>query len=469
MRALSGTLTSNQKLGGIGISKIVLTKSGENTLTYGGDTTNRIVDIKHDEQEWSQTALVVIENRGGELTSLDLWGYKGVISNGFNDSSQGDEYSPTAPLYVIRQKGLTKFWPDADFLMFLPMAGIFNLMGEDHASVSYEPDKLNTDTAKTIMTAIATASLTAFDHCKAWTITFDSEDSLIDSFKPADAFRVGFNETRLSAFKRLIRYTKCKARIEDDGEIHIYVPTVSGESYDYEYNDADAVTNHWFYEKSTQRRVVIPGKSVVSTHPDDDGTAFTGSAQDDDYANNPTELQIPEFVYVRAVSDAQCTAIAAARQQGHQLGAERGHGKVPMNVGAEVGDYIKITDSAAGDSKVGNIGYITRHYAPGVFEMEFGFGALELLGLAGTMPPRQATVVASPDRQQALVDVVEDLIEQFNSLLNDYNAMRAGLLQVIETANSTIQYLLAQQVTAEMFKLHVTGRLQIPQGTDKFT
>ncbi|KKM74424.1 hypothetical protein LCGC14_1400390, partial [marine sediment metagenome] len=108
MRGLSGTLTSNQKLGGIGISKIVLTKSGENTLTYGGDTTNRIVDIKHDEQEWSQTAVVVIENRGGELTNLDLWGYKGIISNGFNDPAQGDEYSPTAPLYVIRQKGLTK-------------------------------------------------------------------------------------------------------------------------------------------------------------------------------------------------------------------------------------------------------------------------------------------------------------------------------------------------------------------------
>ncbi|KKM98160.1 hypothetical protein LCGC14_1160710, partial [marine sediment metagenome] len=161
--------------------------------------------------------------------------------------------------------------------------------------------------------------------------------------------------------------------------------------------------------------------------------------------------------------------LAVARLQGHQLGAEKGHGKVPMNVGAEVLDYIKITDSAAGDLRVGNIGYITRHYAPGVFEMEFGFGALELLGLAGTMPPRQATVVASPDRQQALVDVVEDLIEQFNSLLNDYNALRVGLLSVIDTANSTIQYLLAQQVTSEIFKLHVTGRLQIPQGTDKFT
>ena len=410
------------------------------------------------------------------------------------------------------------------------MAGIFNLMAEDHASVSYEPDELNTDTVKTIMTAVATASLTAFDHCKAWTITFDSEDSLIDSFKPADAFRVGFNESRLSVFKRLIRYTKCKARIEDDGEIHISSPTISGETWeasttyvlndyvqptspnnnftyrcttagtshsveptwpttagntvqegggssliwtavalDYEYNDADAVTNHWFYEKSTQRRVVIPGKVVVSTHPDDDGTAFTGNAQDSNYNNNPTELKIPEFIYVRAVSNAQCTALAVARLQGHQLGAEKGHGKVPMNVGAEVLDYIKITDSAAGDLRIGNIGYITRHYAPGVFEMEFGFGTLELLGLAGTMPPRQATVVASPDRQQALVDVVEDLIEQFNSLLADYNALRIGLLSVIDTANQTITYLLQQQVTSEIFSLHVTGRLQIPQGTDKFT
>lgn len=468
MRTLSATLTANQKLGGVGLYKIVLTKAGENTLTYGIDTANRIVDMKHDEQEWNQTAKVAIDNFDGTLTALDIWGYKGVISYGFNDPAQGDEYSPVSPLYVIGQKTITSFYPDADFVTVLSLAGVFNLMSEDHASVAYEPDEINTDTVKTIMTAIAEASLACFDHCKAWTITFDSEDTLIDSFKPADAFRVGFNESRLSAFKKLIRYTKCKARVEDDGEIHIYDPTITGTSYDYEYNDANAATNHWFYQKSVRKRVVIPGKVVVSTHPAYGGTAYTGNATDDDYSNNPTELQIPEYIYVRATSNAQCTAIATARLQGHQLRAEKGHGKVPMNCGAEVLDYIKITDSAAGDTRVGNIGYISRHCAPGVFEMEFGFGTLELLGLAGTTPPRAVTTTVKyegGEDYQALVEQVGYLTEELGKRVtyDDLEFAMLGLAEILEDKFKALEW------SDRIAKLDVYLRLQIPQGTDMYT
>lgn len=527
MRPLSATLTANQKLGGVGLYKVVLTKSGEDTLTYGIDTANRIKDIKHDEQEWNQTAQVIVDNSDGTLTDLDIWGYKGVISLGFNDPTQGDEYSACAPLYVIGQHTITKFYPEpADFSTVLSLAGVFNLMGEDHASVAYEPDKLNTDTVKTIMTAIAEATLTCFDHCKAWTITFDSEDSLIDSFKPADAFRIGFNESRLAAFKRVISYTKCKARIEDDGEIHIYSPTVSGNTwaadtayvlndyvqpstpnnnftyrcttagtsdsseptwpttaggtvndntvvwtavaFDYEYNDADALTNHWFYGKGVRKRVVIPGKVVVSTHPDDEGTAYTGSAQDADYTNNPVELRIPEYIYIRAISDAQCDAIAAARLQRHQLRAEKGHGKIPMNCGAEVLDYVKITDSAAGDIRIGNRGYISRHCAPGVFDMDFGFGTLELLGLAGTIPPSQQ-LIPSAEGQQSLFDTVEELIERFNSLAASYNELLGWLLQSLIDIDILTDLVTKEKDHLEIKSLSVTLRNQIPQGPNMYT
>jgi len=79
--------------------KIVLTL-GETEYTY--DTT-RILSIKHPEQPYSQTAEVVLHNRDGTLTDIDLKSYKAVISDGLV-TSEGNEYSPTAPLWVIGQQ-----------------------------------------------------------------------------------------------------------------------------------------------------------------------------------------------------------------------------------------------------------------------------------------------------------------------------------------------------------------------------
>ena len=67
--------------------------------------------------------------------------------------------------------------------------------------------------------------MACFSHCKAYTITFDSEDSLIDSYIPADYFYIAHGESRLSAIKKLIKTTGCKAIIKADGAVHIFVPT----------------------------------------------------------------------------------------------------------------------------------------------------------------------------------------------------------------------------------------------------
>ncbi len=448
MRVLSATLTSNQKAMGAVLLKIVLTKSGESTLTYDiGSTTNRIIALSHMEQEYNQTAQVLVDDRDNNLTALDIWGYQGIISYGYNDITQGDEFSAAAPLYVIGQKTDTIFRPGGDLLTSLSLAGVFNLMGEDHASVAYTPDRLNTDTVKTILTAIATSTLAAFSHCKSWTITYDSEDSLIDSYIPADAFSVAFNESRLSAFKRLISFTKSKARIEDDGEIHVFDPTVSGVTYDYEYNDTIAASNHNFFNKSVRKRVVIPGKVVVSSHPAHDDS-YTGSAQDDDYTNNPTELQIPTHKYLRLTSNAEAASIATAILQGFQLASEKGHGIAPMNVGQEVMDFIKITDSAANDTRVGNIGYLQRNYSAGRFEFEFRFGRLLQPGLAGTLPPRSITGAGVS-------------IEHILMLWDYFDMLQNILLQLLD-------YTRDLKEEAEFARLSVTERLQIPMGVDKF-
>ena len=315
------------------------------------------------------------------LAALDLQGWTGTISYGYQDATLSgdvwtltDEYSACAPLEVVAQNTDTVFsTQQTQLVTSFALGGVFNFMQADKASSKYALEWDDTRTVKTLLTAIAEKTLPPFDHCKVYTITFDSEDSLIDTYTPADYFYVSFGEDRLSAFRKLLKTTKCKARIEDDGEIHIFNPTISGTTYNYEYNDA--VTNHNFFQKGVRERLVIPNKVIVSS-AESHTTQYTGNAVD-----TPSYTALGRYItdekHIRASSNAQCTAIATAMMQHLQVDAERGHGFAPMNCGQEVMDYIKMTDSVAGDNRTGNIGYLQRRYTPGKrFDMEFRFGAL---------------------------------------------------------------------------------------------
>jgi len=373
MRTEDTELTAAQLAGGDALIKLVLSKAGESDVTYSESSTNRILDARHTEAEWSQTAQVVVDNRDGNLTALALEGWSGVISYGYT-TTDGAEYSSAAPLTVIAQKTDRM---QGELVTSFSLAGLFNLFGEDKANAAYRPDDDNTDTVKTILDAVAGATLACFDHCEAHTITYDTgyDDSIIDTFKPADYFSIGLNESRLSVFKKLLRLTKCKARVENDSgtaTIHIFQPTISGSTYDYEYNDA--VTGHNFFDKSVRKRLVIPNKVTVSNHPDHEDS-YTGTATDSD-SYDALGFYLPEYRYARPTSDAQALLIATAILQGYQLAREKGHGHAMMNVYQEVMDYVKITDSWAGDTRTGNIGSLVRHYRPGTFDFEFRFGSL---------------------------------------------------------------------------------------------
>lgn len=459
--------------------------------------------ISHTESEWSQVADVVVENGDGTLTALDLTGYTATLSYGYNTSA-GDEYSACAPLEVIAQQGVTQF-TSGKFYMVFSCAGVFNMMGEDEASDTYSPKDTNTDTVKTILTAIANATMTCFSHCKNYTITFDSEDSLIDTFTPKDYFRVGFKESRLSAFKKALSYTKCKARIEDDGEIHVFVPRISGSTwtattvyalndyvqpttpnnnftyqcttagisgstepspwkttagqtntdntvtwtcraFDYEYNDA--VTYHNFFEKAVRNRLVIPNRVYVLSAPTQGG--FTGNAAD---ATSYASLgrYVNQYHWLNVISDDQCTNIAKAILQGYQLGQEKGHGNAPLNCGQEVMDYIKITDSAANDIRIGNIGYIRRTVESGKFDMEFRFGDPQLSSIAGIMPPTAA--VLGIDRNAILAGEIATLIDTVSQLIS-----------ILETTTTNIKTLFDNDRTLE--NNHKTLRDYLYPGND---
>ena len=387
MRDLSATnLTANSKsLERPPLLKLVLTKTSQTTRTYDiSSSTNRIINLSHIEQEHSQIAHVAIQS-DATLAALSLEGYTATLSYGYNDGTAGDEYSAVAPLEVMAQASNTVLsGRQARIITYFICAGVFDLMSAEMAQARYSQEDDDTKTIKDLLTAIAEATLAPFTHCKAYTITFDSEDSLIDTYIPADYFYVAAGESRLSAFTKLIKKAKCRARIENTAgvaTIHVFNPTVSGTTYDYEYNDT--VTNHNFFEKGVRKRLVLPNYVTVQSHPSHAAAnQYSGYATDaDSYAALGRYVRSEPY-YIRATSNAQCTAIAAAILQNKQVESERGHGFAPMNCGQEVMDYIKITDSIAADTRTGNIGYILRQYTPGKkFSMEFRFGKL-----AGELP-----------------------------------------------------------------------------------
>ena len=510
---------------GNALYKVVFTKSGQTTRAYGCDTTNRILRMTHPEQEWSQKADILVDNREGNLTALDLTGYTSTISygyftgvartawaastvyavgtyvipttanvNGYQykcttagtshtaeptwgtaiggtttestgvvwtlDGNDGDEYSACAPLEVISQQGVTDL-NNGDLLTYFSAIGVFDFMGKDEASATYTLESSDVQTVKTLLTAIANATMSCFSHCKNYTITYDSEDSLIDSFKPADSFSVGFKESRLSAFKRALGWTKCRARIENTSgvaTIHVFDISantaphyISGTTYNYEYNDA--VTNHNFFEKSVRNRLIIPNRVYVKSHQDQ-GT-YTGNATD---ATSYAALgrYIDEFNQLRVTSNSQCTAIATAIMQGYQLGYERGHGSAPLNCGQEVMDYVKITDSVASDTRTGNIGYLKRDVAPGKFDFEFRFGDIAVGGLPSFLPSSAA------DLTMSLSDRVSFLMEGYESLADFYSR----LLSMTETNAANIKtmwdYLMNGGDDVWFKKLTVTEIMKIP-------
>jgi len=434
MRDLTGTdLGEDQKAMGDAKLRLALTKTDQTPYTYYIDSgDDRILFSRHTEQEWSQVAQVAIQDSSHTIADLspDLRGYKGVIGYGY-----GANYSDCAPLWCIAQK-TDSF--GGGIVTSLGLAGTFNLMNEDRASAAYTPDTSNTDTIKTILTAVCEKTLAPFTHCTSYTATFDVSTGIIDTFMPKDSFRVYLNDTRLAVIKRLMQYVGYKCRVEADAQIHFFIPTVSSSTYDYEYDDV--VTGHNFYEKSVRKRVVIPNYVVVSSHPDHESpyAGWTGYKAD---TTDDGDIEKKEYKYFRVTSDAQCVSIATNLLLHHQMDAEKGHGFAPMNCGQEVFDYVNITDSRVGDERSGNIGYVNREYSQGKFTMEFRFGSIAPGQYLGTTPPQMVTakptevisiaalaeqIMTLWDNQMALVDAIIETKQEVIDLEPDAGIPSGG-------------------------------------------
>ncbi|KKL20222.1 hypothetical protein LCGC14_2457600, partial [marine sediment metagenome] len=186
--------------------------------------------------------------------------------------------------------------------------------------------------------------------------TYDSEDTLIDSFKPKDLFRVGLNATRLNKILELLAWTGSKMRAEADGALHFFDPTISGGTYAYEYKLA-VVGEHTFWDKELRNRFVNPNKEIVQSHPSHEPQFSGNSTSATSFALFPET----HTTQLRLASQAEASNIADAIIERYELNAEKGAVRVPMNVGQEVWDWINVTDSRQSDSRAGNVRYLKRN------------------------------------------------------------------------------------------------------------
>lgn len=539
MITLTSTLEAAQKAGGDVLYKVTFTKSGLTTRTYGVDTTNRIPDgfpIVYYRDDWLQSADITVENREGNLTALDLIGYKAVIEFGYKTSA-GDEYQGTFSGKCIAQHFKSGF---GDLLVVFSVAGKANQMQDDEASSAYEPESDNNDTVKIIVTAIVGATMPCFNHTEAFTLTWEltagQESDLANAFKPADFLRVHKNQSRLAVLKDVLDFTGLDGRFEGDGALHIFQtfarvwpadtsldlneiykpttpsdwagnnnyalndrvkptsqngyyyvvsvdagssgsteptwPTKDGDTvvdggitwtcrdtdyvftvttsgatgsseptwtyakddtisdgsvtwtlqYDYDYDDVS--TGHNFWRKGIRHRLVSPNKITVKSPPGS-GTIFSGSA-----TSEPSFSQLPleKNINLTLVSNAEAADIASARIDRAARNAETGNGFSMLNVGAEIHDYILITDSWEGDAVRGRIRSITCYAGPGnMFKMTFGFAStLSKSPMGVNRPPLQL-----PDPIPGWAFDILDYIDRVNEFyFNEINNLIAIINQM---------------------------------------
>ena len=318
-------------------------------------------------------------------TALGVTQTDGVISpvTWEMDGNTGDEYAPHSPMKVDGQEFISS---ETQLQCRLYLTGLPNQMKQDKAESVYDQTDASTSTCKTLITAIAAKTLATYTNYSAVTYTFEPvsasyplgyDDSIIDSYAPKDYFSVQVNENRDDKIQELLDYTRCKRRAGSDGAMHVFLPTLTGTTYDYEYR-LEVSGYHTFFQKNLRNRFVNPNKEVVRSHPDH-ASQYTGSdTSATSYALSPKI----HTTYRRLASDAQAALIADAIIERYELNAERGSAVVPMNCGQELFDYIKVTDASEGTTRTGNVQYIQENCKvagdrdDGYYNMTIRFGRL---------------------------------------------------------------------------------------------
>jgi len=331
--------------------RVVLTH-GATTYTY--DRTG-ILSADELQEPYSHTAELVLDNADGEFTSKDLRGYQAVIGWGAVTFA-GFEYCDSPPLRVVRQELVSE---QGKLTCRLVCIGIPDQLAEDRASGAYVPDTSDSTVLQSLISSILAGTLSCYSHCSALSCQWDATDSLATTYKPKDGFRVYTNGSRLAALRRLLDFTNCVMRVEDDGKLHLFVPTTSGTSYDHEFSLAAG--SHAFFQKAGRRTLVIPNRVEVHS-PEDAAVSVSGSATD---ATSYALLPKVQYQVAAVGSTTEANNVAAAILSKYQLQTPVAKLTVPLTPAVRPLDYVKVTDARMRDSATGNVGLVRHRWAAG--------------------------------------------------------------------------------------------------------
>ena len=203
MRTLSDSLKQAQQATSMTpLIKITLSHTGDDDVVIECDRLRKLTRIEEPYRINAKEA--EFDNSDGYFTEKNLQGWKAVISWGLL-TKVGEKYSATSPLRVTWQQLNSS---PGRLSCLLTMLGIPDLMDEDEASEDYIPDETDNKTIKTLINEIAGATLACFNHCQKYDVVWeDGYDTLADTYKPKDSFRIYIGGSRLAAIKRLMEYT----------------------------------------------------------------------------------------------------------------------------------------------------------------------------------------------------------------------------------------------------------------------
>lgn len=461
MKTLTATLLEEQKAD----SRDPYLKVVVGDYTFG---TDRIIKLVHEQQPFSDKATIFLDNSDDYLTDKNLKGNTVTMGLGLVTGS-GNEYIDKPRMKVKSQLFHSA---EGSLTCELHCMGMINELGNDRASDRYEgeADKTVQDLLDIILDAYVGC---VFDHCESYQNDFTGGGGLINTVKPGSSFMIPTNGTRLEQIKRLLDLTWCVMRPENDGKVHIFKPTTTGEVYDYEYELGSG--KHEFFYKSQSNTLVIPNKIRVRTQMDAD--PYIEGWATCDYSD------YKEVLYthiVHGVADSwEANDIAEAILSKFQMHAQNAGATVPINLGAEIFDYVKITDSREGTTVVGNVGYIRTVYDPNENDYNHTIGLGDWLSVrrpeldAGGLPGEgnyfPEMVVDTLYLSPISLDYIEDGVDYQRVKSAALSAEGLVLLDEVQDTDGTYKKVLATQVSAG--KIYLSNQCIYGSGynpTDKF-
>jgi len=322
---------------------------------------DRIKQVSYFKSLTKETASIILDNSDTTLKDVDMGG--NTINLDFGFLIGGAVHTvPSSNLQVMSQVYGSA---EGKLICTLKCQGITSLMNLDKSNQHFDCDEKYT--VRQLVEGIVKATLSPYNHCRAYELVVHQTDTTYETLKPGGGFFIALNENRLDVLQFLLSHTNLYMRVENDNKIHLYkdVP----HSYTYSLDG-----EHTFFVKDNRKQGVIPNTVyIVSDTEDNDGKPlYSGHASDATSVRLYGEVRWYERIHVE--SDTEATSVAESLLANIKAQEKIIEALVPMNCYAEVYDKVTIQDQREGTEVTGNVGYLSRTYRPGVYRMEMGFG-----------------------------------------------------------------------------------------------